>query len=339
MAREDVTSACIVGNTAMTHLLLDLPIDQLAVAPFVPAVDGLVERQAMTLGLSMASSAPVRVLPCIGGFVGADHVAMILATGLDDSEVPTLGIDIGTNTEISLYRPDSSTLHSTSCASGPAFEGAHIRDGMRASPGAIESVSLRKGRFEVATIGNEPPVGLCGSGIVDAVAALWQQGLVNRSGRFARGAPGVREREGGLEIVIVPAHRSGIERDIAITQSDIGEVQMAKGAIRAGIETLLVLTQTSIEELEMVLLAGAFGSSLNLASAQTIGLIPPLLKAPIVDVGNAAGAGAKMALLSAAALNRASIIAGRANHVNIENDSGFTRRFAEAMRFPELRST
>lgn len=332
--REQVVSACIVGNTAMTHLFAGLPIDQLAVAPFAPAVDTSIEREAQAMGFQMAENAVVQVLPCIGGFVGADHVAMLLAAGMDDPKELSLGVDIGTNTEISISVPGASGISSASCASGPAFEGAHIRDGMRASPGAIEAVALSDDGVEVRTIGDVPPIGLCGSGVVDAVAELWRRGLVNRSGRFHRDAPGVQDGDGGRHFVLIPAERSGSGRDIVIAQSDIGEIQMAKGAILAGIETLMDVTDTPLEAIERVVVAGAFGSYLDHESAKRIGLIPRFPAARVDHMGNAAGVGAKMALLSSAARERASHLAEKAVHIEIERDSGFRRRFAEAMRFP-----
>jgi uncharacterized 2Fe-2S/4Fe-4S cluster protein (DUF4445 family) len=182
----------------------------------------------------MASGASVHIPPVIGGFVGADHVAMALASDLDQSDRVTLGLDIGTNTEISLRSPGASSLTAVSCASGPAFEGAHIRDGMRAASGAIEKVRISERGLELTTIDDAPAVGLCGSGILDTVAELYRAGYLDRNSRFRREREEVRAGDHGPEFVLVPAARSGSGRDIAITQKDVNEIVLAKGAIHAG---------------------------------------------------------------------------------------------------------
>jgi uncharacterized 2Fe-2S/4Fe-4S cluster protein (DUF4445 family) len=336
--REQIAEACIVGNTAMTHLLLGLPVRQLAVAPFVAAASSAMDVKARDLGLRLAPGAYVHVPPCIGGFVGADHVAMILGADLDHSPHAALGVDIGTNTEIVLHLPYQAYLTSASCASGPAFEGAHIRDGMRAATGAIETVWLGPDGPLHRTIGGAPPVGLCGSGIVDAVACLWQGGLMDARGRLRRDAPGVRAsangKPGELEWLIVPPGQTGHGRDIVMTQHDVNEIQLAKGAIATGLETLLEATETPPDAVQQVVVAGAFGSYLNLDSALDIGLLPRLPNASYQQVGNAAGVGAKMALLSHRERARAQQIAGRTGYVELTTFTGFNRRFARSMWFP-----
>ena len=218
----------------MTHLLLDLPVQQLSVSPFVAATSTALDVKARELQLEMAAGAYVHVLPCIGGFVGADHVAMILGSDLDRKPYVAIGVDIGTNTEIALLKPNEKTLTSASCASGPAFEGAHIRDGMRASTGAIEAVKITDAGVQIKTIGDAPPVGICGSGIVDAIAEMYRSGVINNRGRINREAPGVCKNEQGYEFVLAAAEISGTGRDIVITQSDVNEIQLAKGAICIG---------------------------------------------------------------------------------------------------------
>ncbi len=236
----------------MTHLLVELPIQQLALAPYVAATNAAIDLKARDLGLTTAPGAYIHVLPCIGGFVGADHVAMILASGLDQTERTTLGIDIGTNTEIVLAKPGEFCLTSASCASGPAFEGAHISDGMRAASGAIEAVSLTETGLTLKTVDNAPPVGLCGSGIIDGMAELRRWKLINERGRFDRQNERVRSGRHGVEFLLVPGSQSGSRRDVVITQNDINEIQLAKGAIRAGLEVLLEATGTSPEEVQDV---------------------------------------------------------------------------------------
>ncbi|HEY4688380.1 MAG TPA: ASKHA domain-containing protein [Anaerolineae bacterium] len=334
VAREQIAEACIVGNTAMTHLLLKLPVRQLALSPFVAATSSALDVKGHELDLDLAPGAYVHILPGVGGFVGADHVAMILGSDLDRKPHTAIGVDIGTNTEIALHKPNESYLTSASCASGPAFEGAHIRDGMRASTGAIEAVRITDAGIAIKAIGDAPAVGLCGSGIVDAVAEMVRHRIIDQRGRIQRDAPHVRRNNTGLELLIVPGEHSGTGRDIVMTQQDVSEIQLAKGAIATGLETLLDATRTPREDIQEVIIAGAFGSYLNLDSALAIGLLPRLPNATYAQVGNAAGVGAKMALLSHKERTRAQHIARRTGYVELTVYPGFNRRFARSMLFP-----
>jgi uncharacterized 2Fe-2S/4Fe-4S cluster protein (DUF4445 family) len=334
VTQEQIAEACIVGNTAMTHLLLKLPVHQLTVSPFVAASSSALDVKARDLDLDIAPGAYVHVLPCVGGFVGADHVAMIIGSDLDRNPHTAIGVDIGTNTEIVLHKPNEKYLTAASCASGPAFEGAHIRDGMRAATGAIEAVLITPDEIKYETIGNAPAVGLCGSGIVDTVAEMYRHQIIDRRGRLRRDAPHVRKTDRGFELLLVPGERSGTGRDIVITQKDVNEIQLAKGAIETGLETLLEATHTPPEDIKEVIIAGAFGTYLNLDSALDIGLLPRLSNAQYTQVGNAAGVGAKMALLSYKERARAQHIARRTGYVELTVFPGFQRRFAMSMLFP-----
>jgi len=323
----DIVDAVAVGNTAIHHLFLRLPVQQLAAAPYVPAVRAAVDVKAREVGLKLAPGAYVHLLPNIAGYVGADHVAMLLATGVADATDTVLAIDIGTNTEICLAR--RGRLTSLSCASGPAFEGAHISFGMRAAAGAIERVRIVDGRVECKTIGDAPPVGLCGSGILDAMAQLRLVGLLDRRGTLA--GPGVRMVEGDPAFVIADAAATGNGRPIVVTQHDIRELQLAKGAIRCGIETLLQDAGIGPADLDRVIIAGAFGTYIEVESALTIGLLPPTPRERIVQVGNAAGTGARLALISQRQRERAGEIAGRVRYLELARAPRFMRNFAEAM--------
>ncbi len=335
VARAQIAEACLVGNTAMMHLLLKLPVRQLAVSPFVAATNSALDIKARDLDLDIASGAYVHILPCVGGFVGADHIAMIIGSDLDRNPRTAIGVDIGTNTEIVLHKPREKYLTSASCASGPAFEGAHIHDGMRASTGAIEAVLIRPDKIKYHTIGDAPAVGLCGSGIVDAIAEMYRNHIIDRRGRIQRDAPHVRQNNHGFELLIVPGERSGTGRDIVMTQHDVNEIQLAKGAIATGLETLLDATHTPREEIKEVIIAGAFGTYLNLDSALDIGLLPRLPDAQYTQVGNAAGVGAKIALLSHRERLRAQQITRRTGYVELTVYPGFNRRFALSMLFPQ----
>ncbi|MDO8724292.1 MAG: ASKHA domain-containing protein [Syntrophales bacterium] len=334
--RIQVADICLVGNTAMIHLLTGLPVHQLAVSPFVAATNAAIDIKARDLGLTTAPGAYVHMLPCIGGFVGADHVAMILANHLDQIDHVTLGIDIGTNTEIVLARPNGSFLTSVSCASGPAFEGAHVSDGMRAASGAIEAVSLTDTGLILKTVDNAPAVGLCGSGIIDVMAELRRRNLINERGRFDQQNGRVRGGRHGPEFLLVPGSHSGSRRDVVITQNDINEIQLAKGAIRAGFEVLLDATGTVPEEVQEVIIAGAFGSFLKVQSAIDMGLLPRLPNARYRQVGNAAVVGARWALLSRQVRQHTQQIVSQTSYLELTTYPKYNRRFALGMLFPHI---
>ena len=323
----DVVDAVVVGNTAIHHLLLRLPVRQLAAAPYVPALRCAVDVRARDIGMNLAPGAYVHLLPNIAGYVGADHVAMLLATGLGERADTALAIDIGTNTEICLTHQGQ--MASLSCASGPAFEGAHIKFGMRAAPGAIERVRIVDGQVEYKTIGDEPPVGLCGSGILDVVAALRQAELLDVSGRL--GGPGIREVDGVREFVMADEKTSANNRAITVTQQDVRELQLAKGAIRSGIEALLHDAGITAGDVDQVIIAGAFGTYIDVESAMTIGLLPRLPLERVSQVGNAAGTGARMALTSRAQRQQALALAQRVRYIELARTPKFARNYAQAM--------
>ncbi len=331
---HEIADICIVGNTAMMHLLLKMPVEQLLYAPFVSSIDRDVDVRASDLSLPSAPGAQVHVLPSIGGFVGADHVAFILSDGIDRSNKITVGIDIGTNTEIVVHDPRNGTFVATSVPSGPAFEGGHMSDGMRAASGAIEKVFFVDGKLEYRTIDSTVPVGICGSGIVDLLAELWRLDYINERGHLIRSGELVRAGKNGLEFLVVPAADSGSGRDIVITQHDITELQLAKAAIYAGIAQLLEITGTDVADVQEMVVAGAFGSYLDLRSAVAIGLLPRLPNARYSQIGNAAGAGAKLALISRAGREQARVIAKQVTRIELKQHESFNRLLARATRLP-----
>ncbi|MBC7325573.1 MAG: DUF4445 domain-containing protein [Moorella sp. (in: Bacteria)] len=332
----DIEEAVIVGNTAIHHLLLRLPVAQLARAPYVPALTTPVELKARDLGLHFSPGAYVYLLPVIAGFVGGDHVAMILSSRIDAASRVTLGLDIGTNTEIVLSY--GSKMLSCSCASGPAFEGAHIAQGMRAITGAVSTVRLSDDGREVywESIGGAPPLGICGSGILDAVAELYRTGVLNASGRLDLNHPRVRRPNGGPpEFLLVPAAETGIEGDLVVTQKDISEIQLAKAAIASGTLLLLEAVGMTVADVEEVIVAGAFGTHLKLESAITIGMFPKLPLAAFRQVGNAAGTGARLALLSLAERQRGEAIARRVGYIELMTRPSFQDVFISSLLLPE----
>jgi uncharacterized 2Fe-2S/4Fe-4S cluster protein (DUF4445 family) len=236
--QSQIVDAVVVGNTAMHHLFAGLPVEQLAFAPYVPAVNEPIDFRAADIGIEMAPGAYIHLLPNIAGYVGADHAAVILSTELWKTGKTILAIDVGTNTEISLV--SNGSLLSCSCASGPAFEGAHITNGMRAAPGAIERVQIIDGEIKTFTIDDALPVGICGSGILDVVAEMKAANLMDEKGALIEGKLNIRKgKKKNLEFLLVPREFTGHERDISVSRTDVNEIQLAKAAIRAGQEILL----------------------------------------------------------------------------------------------------
>ena len=338
--RRHVAEAVLVGNTCMHHMVLGLPVASLGVAPFVPVLAAPCDIKASELGLDLSTGATAHLLPNVAGFVGADHVAMILAAGIHKEPGVTIGLDIGTNTEIVLST--GGRLLSCSCASGPAFEGAHIGDGMRAAPGAVERIRLSNTpggvpRVDYQTIDDAPAAGICGSGILDGIAEMLRAGVVRTSGAMTDGShPRVRVTPGGVEFLLVPAGDRGASRDVVITRKDINEIQLAKAAIRAGVEVLLMEAGLEQEDVERVVVAGAFGTYLDIDSAVAIGMFPPLPRQRFDQVGNAAGMGAKMSLLSQQHRDSARTIASSIEYVELAADPRFTAAYTDALMLPDL---
>ena len=328
----EIVEACIVGNTAMLHILLQFPVRQLALAPYIAATTLPQEVRAADLGLSFAGDARLYIPASVAGYVGADLVAMAFAARIGEDHRTVLGIDIGTNTEIILsVGGDAPRLYSLSCASGPAFEGAHIKAGMRAAAGAIERVWLNHDRPQVQTIGSVPPVGICGSGIIDAIAEMRRAEVINARGRLQRGMPGVFENGGGLEFLLVDAAETATGAPISITQNDVDEIQYAKGAIKAGISVLMEVANLSLTDLDEVVLAGAFGSYLNLDTATAIDLLPNIPLEKYRQVGNAAGVGAQQLLVSAPARAYTAAMARQIAYIELSTYPNFRRIYAKSM--------
>jgi len=325
---KEIVEAVVVGNTAIHHLFLGLPVRQIVLPPFVPSVCRALDIKARQVGLHIAPGAYVHTLPNIAGFVGADHVAVLLATEDIRTSGPVIAIDIGTNTEVSLiYRQ---TVTTTSCASGPVFEGGHVKGGMRAATGAIERLRIGKDIIQYQTIEDAQPVGICGSGIVDAMAQLYLAGVLDKGGRMHTNHPRVCQTNGKPYFVIVSQEERNGRSPIVITQHDVREVQKGKAAIRAGIRVLLEAKGLSEDDINQVIIAGAFGNYIDVASAITIGLFPSLPVDRFQQVGNAAGMGAKLALISASQRSKAQSIASSANYVELAGSSNFMPTFIQA---------
>jgi uncharacterized 2Fe-2S/4Fe-4S cluster protein (DUF4445 family) len=325
---EEIVEAVVVGNTAMHHLFLGLPVGQLALSPFVPAVSRALEVKAGDLGLRIAPGAYVYLLPNIAGFVGADHVAMLLATEVWQAEGPIMALDIGTNTEVSLI--NNGEITAVSCASGPAFEGGHIKDGMRAAAGAIERFRITDDSIQYQTVDQALPIGICGSGILDALSQLHLAGIIDEGGRIMDNHPRVRTSKGQREFVLIGEEERDGQPAITITQRDVRELQLAKAAIRAGIQVLLEVNGCTEDEMKQVIIAGAFGTYIDVASAVAIGMLPSLPLNRFRQVGNAAGMGAKLALISLGKRAEAQAVASRVKYIELGSAPHFEQTFIQA---------
>ena len=344
-----VNEITIVGNMAMHHLLLKLDSTFLGLSPYAPVIrDGLTVT-AQELGLSLQPDTPIYVLPNIAGFVGSDTVGVILAGGLHHQDSVRLAVDVGTNGEIAMSAP--SKLIACSSPAGPAFEGARIKMGMRAAQGAIDHVKFENGRLHYSVIGDVTPVGICGSALIDITANLIRVGMLNWRGAFiakddlSASVPNdLRDRliEGEQSrdtyLVVARAGEHGAERDVIFTQQDIREFQLAKGAIRAGEMVLQQHMGYQDDELEAVLLAGAFGTFINLENAREVNLVPDIPLERLQSVGNAAGVGARLALISTKERIVAEKIGRNTNHIQLSGLDSFQKAFIHAMRFPKAKN-
>ena len=326
---KQIVEAVVVGNTAMHHLFAGLPVSQLGIAPYVPAISEAMEIDADRIGLKIAPGAKIYLPPNIAGYVGADHVAMLLATGACDSSKTAIAVDIGTNTEISLIHDHQ--IITCSCASGPAFEGAHIQAGMRAAPGAIERVQVIQGELRMQTIDSLAPIGICGSGILDAIACMHQVGAIDQRGSLLPAHPAVRQDDHTRKFVLVDSANSGTGQDLVITRKDINEIQLAKGAIRTGIDVLLDVAGIPAEAIEKFIIAGAFGTYINVPSALHIGMFPSIPLTHFEQVGNAAGAGARQMLVSAQQRSLAEQLARQVKYIELSTYPNFTNIFSRSL--------
>ena len=346
VAAHEVYEVVTAGNATMQHLFLGADPEAIGLEPFIPVVEDIVDVSAQEVGLEILPQAQVHCLPYLGAYVGADLVAGLLATGLAQNEGVRLLVDVGTNGEIILG--SAARTVATAAPAGPAFEGAQIQDGMRASDGAIEAVTIVKDKIELQVIGDVPPIGLCGSGLVDVAAQLRLSGLMLPSGRFVKAeearriaAPELAQRiitgeEGRRSFVLAWAEESGSGKPIVLTQRDVRELQFAKGSIAGGIEVVMRELGVEAQDLVEIYLAGSFGSYINPQSARIIGLVPPVPVERIKAVGNAAGEGAKMALLSFREREVARSLPGIVEYLELSGRGDFNDSFLEVLQFPEL---
>lgn len=346
VAPEEIYEVVVAGNATMTHLLLGLDPEAIGVEPFIPVADDMFQVRAAEIGLTVHPEAPVVILPHIGAYVGADLVAGILATGIQQKTGVRLLVDVGTNGEI-ILGSQARTL-ATAAPAGPAFEGARIQDGMRAADGAIEVVKLSDAGVTLQVIGDVPPIGLCGSGLLDIVAQLRLVGLLDASGQMltpeaaaAQVAPALAQRvvlgeDGVKAFILAYPHESGTGRALQLTQRDVRELQFAKGAIAGGIAVLMTELGVTADDLQEIYLAGSFGSYINPLSARVIGLVPAVPVDRIKAVGNSAGEGARIALVSFRERSTAQAIPSHVEYLELSGRADFNDAFIEVLAFPPL---
>lgn len=344
IAAEDILEMVLVGNTTMHHLFLNLPPKHLGTAPFAPALYRSLDIKARELGLGINKSANVHVLPTIASFIGADTTGVLLAEEPHKQDENWLIIDIGTNAELVLG--NKTKLICASTPTGPALEGAHIEHGMRAAPGAIEHIEIDEQTLEprYKIIGEEnwntgKALGICGSAVIDAVAELFRIGLIDARGRFhpEDGEKRMRRGQNGPEYVIAFAEETSIGQDILITQKDVRQIQLAKGALFAAARTLL--KQFGLQAPDKILLAGAFGTYIDKTKAMLIGMIPDCPLENVFAVGNSAGDGARIALLNVEKRREAMEVASRVTRYELPADPEFQNQFLQAMNLPHMTET
>ena len=339
---SQVYEVALAGNATMTAIALGVDPEPMGVAPFIMATRSYPELPAGELGLKLHPRARANVFPALGAYVGGDIVAGLLASGMSRDKRLRLFIDVGTNCEVALGSAEG--LVCTAAPAGPAFEAAQIACGMRAAEGAIEVVRLRDDGVELGVIGDAEPVGICGSGLVDAVAELVRVGLLDRSGRFvseedAAGiapelAPRLTARSDGTRIFVLHDPDGDGEGSVHLSQRDIRELQFAKAAIATGWQLLVEDLGIRVKDIQQVILAGSFGSYLSPASAVRIGLVPQLALPRIVSAGNVAGEGAKMALLSLQERHAAEAMLEQVRYLELSDRPDFNDRFVEQLAFP-----
>jgi uncharacterized 2Fe-2S/4Fe-4S cluster protein (DUF4445 family) len=329
---QDITTVVCAGNTAMIHFLLNLDARRIRREPYIATASFVPPIRAAEIGIQISKRGLLYCLPGVAAYVGSDIVGGVLATGMFAKTGISLLADIGTNGEIVLGNRD--WLVCASSSAGPAFEGSGVRHGMRAGAGAIEKINyLGPGRIHYETIADAPPAGICGSGLLDLLAELHTYGVIDRTGRFAEDHdPGLTKGDEGWQYRLVPSDNG--RQEIVITQADINNLLRSKAGVFAAIRVLMEATQTKLDDLEAVYLAGGFGNFLNVRHAVTIGMLPDVPVEKIHFVGNTSIAGAKMALLSRAALDRAEEIAASMTYFDLMSHGGYMEEFIRAKFLP-----
>ena len=335
---SQIYEATIVGNSVMHHIFLNLDPINIGLSPYIPVIQKGMNIKARTLNLKISKNGYVYTVPIIAGFVGADTVGVILSSNINSQKDLTLAIDIGTNGEIILG--NRKFLATGSCAAGSALEGAHISDGMRAAAGAIDTIKIDPQNFDVSysTIKNKKPIGICGSGLVDAIAEMLRSKILTRSGNFNKefiDQERILKRNNNIEFIIAKREETSIGKEIKISQNDIRQIQMAKAAFYSGTRLILKHLDTKLE-IKRVFLAGAFGNYINKYNAKFIGMIPDISDENIFQIGNAAGTGAQSLLLNKDLREKVKKLLKKIQYIEIATKEEFQKEFTNAMYFPHF---
>lgn len=338
LAKEDLGAAMVAGNTTMSQLFLGIDPRYIRLEPYIPTVNSIPSVPAREIGLELLPEALIHTYPSVASYVGGDIVSGALVTDMAHSEEIILFIDIGTNGEIVLGNQD--WLVSCACSAGPCFEGGGIQFGMRAMPGAIERVDIDSNSLDVTVkvVGHILPVGICGSGLVDCLAKLRDTGIIDRAGNFQMEHPSASQRlrmtPEDKEFVLAWAHQCGGEKDIVITENDVKNLIRAKGAIYAGIRSLVQMVAMEVDMIDRIVIAGGFGSYLNVHDSVQIGLLPDLPPEKFEFIGNASVKGARLALLSQRAWSEITELARKMTYLELSIGTTFMEEFVSALFLP-----
>ncbi|MHA1803535.1 MAG: ASKHA domain-containing protein [Promethearchaeota archaeon] len=341
-----IHEASIVGNSVMHHIFLNINPTYIGLSPYVPALQRNIDIPNKNFGLKIHPNGNIHLLPLIAGFVGADTMGVMLASNVDKEEELTLVIDIGTNGELIIG--NKYILATGSCAAGSALEGAHIKDGMRAASGSIDTVKIDPETFEIkyTTIKNRPPIGICGSGLIDIIAEMLKSKIITRNGNFNKNFldhERIIKKNKEHAFIIVKKENTPLNRDITISQSDIRQIQMAKAAFYSGMKIILQELNSKLQHenpdplsISQIFLAGAFGNYIDKHNTKFIGMIPDIPAEKIFQIGNAAGSGAKLCLINKNLRKKAQKLLKRITYVEIATKKMFQREYAQAMYFPHM---
>ncbi len=345
---EDISTITLAGNTTMTQLLLKIDPRCIRRAPYVPAASIFPPIKARDLGMELGDHVTALVYPCVSSYVGGDIVAGVMGSGIYRSEELTLFLDVGTNAEIVIGNKD--WLACAACSAGPAFEGGGLKFGMRAAKGAIEDFSLDPGTLEpmILTIGKVRPKGICGSGLINMVAVMFEMGVIDSLGKFdpTLETPRIRKTEGGREFVVAWKAETQIDRDITISEIDIENLIRAKGAIYSGCMTLLAEVGLDVGDIQRIILAGGFGSFVDLAKAMTIGLLPEVDPDRVIYLGNGSLLGAKMSSLTNRIRRDVAAVVRKMTNFELSDTASYMDNYIAALflphtdinRFPRLKA-
>jgi len=334
ISQEDVTAILTAGNTTMTHLLLGLNPCFIRLEPYIPAAGTFPVLKAAETGIRINPNGLLACMPGVSSYVGGDITAGVLASGIDDSAQLCMLLDIGTNGEIVVGNND--WLVCCSASAGPAFEGGGTKCGMRAVEGAIQSVAISDGEVNVSMIGGGKPRGICGSGLIDAIAALFENGIILPNGKFSldQPHPRLRRTEEGVEFVLAFGDASETKKDIVITEYDISNLIKSKGAVFAAATVLVQSVGMDFSNIDRIFVAGGFGNYLNIEKAITIGLLPDLPLDRFQFIGNSSVAGARIALVSNHAFEKAQTIAKKMTYFELSVSHDFMNEFIAALFLP-----